>query len=98
MKNPLGVVLSAFLLLNGGDAFSASAPVKVVIAYAAMNARLIPLWAAEEKGFFNKYGVDAQLVFVRGRPLSTLRWCPAIFRWVIQVAQPYWELPWEERI
>ena len=68
MKNILGVALSAFLLLTSGDAFSASAPVKVVIAYAAMNARLVPLWAAEEKGFFNKYGVDAQLVFVRGAP------------------------------
>jgi ABC-type nitrate/sulfonate/bicarbonate transport system substrate-binding protein len=68
MKNLFAVALSAFLLLSSGDAFSAAAPVKVVIAYAAMNARLVPLWAAEEKGFFNKYGVDAQLVFVRGAP------------------------------
>ena len=68
MKNLLAVALSAFLLLSNGDAFSASAPTKVVIAYAAMNARIVPLWAAEEKGFFNKYSVDGQLVFVRGAP------------------------------
>jgi len=68
MKDLLAVALSAFLFLSSGDAFSASAQAKIVIAYAAMNARLVPLWAAEEQRFFNKYSVDAQLVFVRGAP------------------------------
>ena len=68
MKNLLAVTLSVLLLVSSGDSFSASAPAKIVIAYAAMNARLVPLWAALEQGFFNKYSVDAQLVFVRGAP------------------------------
>jgi NitT/TauT family transport system substrate-binding protein len=40
----------------------------VVIAHAAMNARVAPLWVARERGFFAKYGVDADTIFVRGAP------------------------------
>ena len=41
---------------------------KVVIAYAAMNARVAPLWVARERGFFAKYSVSADTIFVRGAP------------------------------
>jgi len=40
----------------------------VVIAHAAMNARVAPLWVARERGFFAKYGVEADTIFVRGAP------------------------------
>ena len=40
----------------------------MVIAHAAMNARVAPLWVARERGFFAKYGVDADTIFVRGAP------------------------------
>jgi NitT/TauT family transport system substrate-binding protein len=33
-----------------------------------MNARVAPLWVARERGFFAKYGVDADTIFVRGAP------------------------------
>jgi ABC-type nitrate/sulfonate/bicarbonate transport system substrate-binding protein len=38
---------------------------KLVIGYSAMQALVAPLWVAEERGFFAKYGVEPQLVFVR---------------------------------
>ena len=38
---------------------------KVVVGYAAMNTRLAPLWLAEEQGFFKKYGMEPQAVFLR---------------------------------
>lgn len=41
---------------------------KIVVAFAAMNARVAPLWVAHDKGFFIKYGVDAETLFVRGAP------------------------------
>ena len=41
---------------------------KLVIAYAAMNARVCPLWAPRERGLFSKYGFDAEALFVRGAP------------------------------
>jgi len=46
----------------------AAAPRKIVIAYAAMNARVAPLWVARERGFFAKYSVSADTIFVRGAP------------------------------
>jgi ABC-type nitrate/sulfonate/bicarbonate transport system substrate-binding protein len=33
-----------------------------------MNARVCPLWAPRERGFFTKYGFDAETLFVRGAP------------------------------
>ncbi len=47
---------------------AASAGPHVVIAHAAMNARVAPLWVARDRGFFAKYGVTADTIFVRGAP------------------------------
>ncbi|HYY25413.1 MAG TPA: hypothetical protein VE689_07985, partial [Candidatus Udaeobacter sp.] len=41
---------------------------KMVIGFAAMNARVIPLWAAKDEGFFAKNDVDAEPIFIRGAP------------------------------
>jgi len=46
----------------------AAAPAKLVIGYAAMSARVVPLWLAEEQGILNKYGIDSEQVFIRGAP------------------------------
>lgn len=51
-----------------GLAHAASSGPRVVIAYAAMNARVAPLWVARDRGFFAKYGVTADTIFVRGAP------------------------------
>ncbi|HEX7233222.1 MAG TPA: ABC transporter substrate-binding protein [Candidatus Binatia bacterium] len=55
-------------LLAAGEVHGAAAAKKMVIAYAAMNARVCPLWAPRERGFFSKYGIDAEPLFVRGAP------------------------------
>ncbi len=47
---------------------AAAAGKKIVIGYAAMNARVSPLWLAKEQGFFSKYGIDAEPIFVRTAP------------------------------
>ena len=47
---------------------AAGAGRSVVIAHAAMNARVAPLWVARDRGFFAKYGVNADTIFVRGAP------------------------------
>ena len=59
-------MLSLVDVLDAGN--QAAAPRKIVIAYAAMNARVVPLWVARERGFFAKYGVSADTIFVRGAP------------------------------
>ena len=48
---------------------AASAPAKVIIGHAAMNARVAPLWVAEDQGFFQKYGVAASAIFIRQAPV-----------------------------
>jgi NitT/TauT family transport system substrate-binding protein len=62
----LAVVLAHFA--SYGSAYGAAPGKKLVIAYAAMNARVCPLWAPRERGFFSKYGFDAETLFVRGAP------------------------------
>ena len=47
---------------------AASAPSKSVIAHAAMNARVAPLWVARDQGFFSRYGVPAETIFIRQAP------------------------------
>ena len=65
----LALLLSASLASVYGQANGATpSGKKLVIAYAAMNARVCPLWAPRERGFFSKYGFDAETLFVRGAP------------------------------
>src|SRR5580765_5733032 len=69
MAGSLLVLLSFFFLLASyRSADGAAAAKKLVIAYAALNARVCPLWAPRERGFFAKYGFDAETLFVRGAP------------------------------
>ena len=56
----LAVVLTPELLIAASD---------VVIAYANISARVSPLWIAQEKGFFAKYGVNVQQVYMPGSPV-----------------------------
>jgi NitT/TauT family transport system substrate-binding protein len=60
------VVLNSLVPPNSSHAASGGRP--VVIAHAAMNARVAPLWVARDRGFFSKYGITAETIFVRGAP------------------------------
>ena len=51
-----------WLSFSGKILDAASAPAKSVVAHAAVNARVLPLWMAKEQGFFNKYGVPADTI------------------------------------
>ncbi len=42
---------------------------RLTVAYAAMNAFVLPLWIAAEKGFFAREGLDGRLVFIRTSPV-----------------------------
>jgi len=41
---------------------------KIVIGHASMSSVVLTLWAAQDKGFFAKNGIDAQMVFIPGSP------------------------------
>ena len=56
-------------LISAFHAWSATAPTKVVVGYAAMNGRVAPLWIADEQGFLARNGLQADQVYIRGAPL-----------------------------
>lgn len=53
-----------FQFLGVHDSYAA--PAKIVIAYAATTARLMPLWIAHDQGLFIKYGIESEPVLLRG--------------------------------
>ena len=63
-------VLVILLAITSGTLAShaAVAPNKMTIAYASIGPRSAPLWAADEYGIFRKYGIEPQVIFVRGAP------------------------------
>jgi NitT/TauT family transport system substrate-binding protein len=62
------VYLALLILTHVLETHAGAAPTKVAVGLAAMNARITPLWAAKEQGFFTKNNIDAELIFVRGAP------------------------------
>lgn len=40
------------------------APEKVTVAYSSISGNMAPLWVTYERGFFRKYGLDVQIVFI----------------------------------
>ena len=60
--------LSVFVADQLDNVRAAAAKPKVVIAHAAMNFRVAPLWVAQDQGFFAKYGIDSEIIYMRGGP------------------------------
>ncbi|HEX9445766.1 MAG TPA: ABC transporter substrate-binding protein [Candidatus Binatia bacterium] len=69
MRPLIGIFLLLLALSPGVVSHAASAPAPIVIAHAAMNARVAPLWISEDHGFFAKYGVPASTIFIRQAPV-----------------------------
>ncbi len=70
---PLRYILSflfAGVLFGAADPESQAASVKVVMSYAGMNARQAPVWVTQDQRFFNKYGLDVEVVWIRTTPLQ----------------------------
>jgi NitT/TauT family transport system substrate-binding protein len=49
---------------SGGDNPAQRLPDKLTIAYSSVSGNMAPLWITHERGFFRKYGLDVQLVFI----------------------------------
>jgi ABC-type nitrate/sulfonate/bicarbonate transport system substrate-binding protein len=59
------VALIVAVVFHGVPAGAASGSPKIVLAHGALNARIAPLWIAQEQGFFAKNGVDTEVILVR---------------------------------
>jgi ABC-type nitrate/sulfonate/bicarbonate transport system substrate-binding protein len=67
----LAFIALAVLSAGAVEVRAAAEPVKMVIGFAALNARIAPLWAAKEFGFFAKNDIDGDVIFIRGAPTLT---------------------------
>src|SRR5699024_8685338 len=43
-------------------------PVDIKIGYPTQGVSMLPLWIAEDKGIFEKYGINAELLYISGTP------------------------------
>ena len=60
--------VATFFFFVSAVCYSGSAPVKLIVGYAALNARISPLWLADEQGYLAKYGLQVEQVYLRGAP------------------------------
>jgi NitT/TauT family transport system substrate-binding protein len=58
------LLLSAIASIPASELCAVEAPVRFPLVYGAMSGNSAPLWIAREQGFFKKYGLDPQLVFI----------------------------------
>lgn len=70
-KNHVALLIAVFLLtifLPVSPTTAQNTPErpleKLTIAYSSVSANMAPLWITQERGFFRKYGLDVQLVFI----------------------------------
>ncbi len=66
--NTIRVLIFSLLLVPFSPSV-ARAATNLNIGYSTINPRITPLWIAQERGYFQKYGLDTTLVFVRSTPL-----------------------------
>ena len=65
MFKPIVTIVLIIILLGGATLVIAAAAPKIVLAHGALNARIAPLWIAQEQKFFAKYSVDSTVILVR---------------------------------
>ena len=68
LKVPSAAVLLTVAFLAGRSNAQSS---KVIIGYANFSPTYAPIWVAKETGFFDKYSLNADLIFIRGGAMAT---------------------------
>jgi NitT/TauT family transport system substrate-binding protein len=67
----IGLLLELLTLLSPFAGNATDKPLeKVNIAYSSISVSQTPTWVAYEKGFFRKYGLDVELVYIEGSSVS----------------------------
>ena len=58
------VLLALFPVLTQSAEKTGQPLEKIRIAYSSLSGNMAPLWVSHERGFFRKYGLDTELVFI----------------------------------
>jgi len=62
----LALAITITLCAKSSDAVAAAALTKIRVGYPSPSASMYPLFVTKEAGFFEKYGFDAELIYVQG--------------------------------
>jgi ABC-type nitrate/sulfonate/bicarbonate transport system substrate-binding protein len=68
MNNFVSSLLMSLLCLLPAPANAAGGPARINIGVASVSSSALSLWVAEEQRIFVKYGIDPQLILIRGGP------------------------------
>ena len=71
MKNLKTFSAAILLALSFFPALSNAQSNKLVIGYANFSPTYAPIWVAKEAGFFDKHGLNADIIFIRGGAMGT---------------------------
>jgi NitT/TauT family transport system substrate-binding protein len=63
------ITLTCFLIIANCPTPQA-APIR--IAYSSISGAMLPLWVAKDRRFFDKYGVDAEVTYIRGVAIEAM--------------------------
>jgi ABC-type nitrate/sulfonate/bicarbonate transport system substrate-binding protein len=63
-----GFFVSLLIFIFPGLVLGAAQPIRIRIGTASFSSSTLSLWIAQEQGIFNKYGIEAQTIFIRGGP------------------------------
>ena len=70
-QKSIGLAVLVFTLMilfvgtaNAAEKLSNPPLEKITIAYSSISGHMAPLWITQDRGFFRKYGLDVQLVFI----------------------------------
>src|SRR5262249_8287161 len=69
MKRTLMAVYTAFLFFLGLSSFSAHAATKVSFPFTPISAASLPWWVAKEARYYEKYGLDVDMIYVGASPV-----------------------------
>lgn len=73
MARTVSSILVLLIVFAGAQPLRAGEASKLVIAHGAISNNVAPLWIAKEQGFFKKYGLDVDLVFIiAGRAMQAM--------------------------
>ena len=70
MKNLWAVLLGAIVQFSCWQAAGAQPVAKIRIGYPSISSRQAQLWVAKDEGLFRKYGLEVELIFLRGGQIA----------------------------
>jgi ABC-type nitrate/sulfonate/bicarbonate transport system substrate-binding protein len=84
----VAILVTIFALQCRLELCEGAALEKITVSYGSISGTQSPVWVAKEKGLFEKYGLDASLIYISGGPRSVMALLGGSVQFVIHSAMP----------